>query len=83
MPHPVKKWGDFAENAQGRIMFQQRSTSRGQEIRVLAGSICFRGVYDLNEADEKKEYDRVQTWLLDTGAMEVEGWVDAEAFFLG
>jgi hypothetical protein len=79
----VKKWSDFVESAIGRIMFQRRLTSRGQEIRVLAGSICFRAVYNFEVADEKRDYDKVLEWLADKGAIEVEGWVDAEVFFLG
>ena len=83
MPYPVKKWSDFVESAIGRIMYQQRLTSRGQEIRVLGGSICFRGVYNIEVTDEKEEYGKILAWLGDKGAIEVEGWVDAEAFFLG
>lgn len=83
MPYPVKKWSDFVESAIGRIMYQLRLTSRGQEMRVLGGSICFRGVYNFEVAEEKEDYEKILAWLSDKGAIEVEGWVEAEAFFLG
>lgn len=83
MPYPVKKWSDFVESVYGRIMYQQRLTSRGQEIRVLGGSICFKDVFNLEVADEKKKYEKILAELADKGAIEVEGWIDAEAFFVG
>ena len=84
MPYPVKKWSDFVENVYTRrIMYQQREISKGQEIRVLGGNICFTSVYNLEVADEKKEYEKILAWLADNGAMEVEAWIDAEEVFVG
>jgi len=76
MPLLVSLWEtikEYIEETPGVKIYYRRI---GTCFEVLAGQLAWRG-----EFKTKEEADEVEGWLMERGAIEIEGWVDVREVF--